>query len=341
MVTQAVGTVPEMRRNLRVRDDAKVQWFNKEHDCSGNARILNVSAGGLCFETKGTFPVTQGEMIDFDSFLLKEGIESPFLGKLVWSQQKNTEKTVAGVEFVGLEDRVVSKLRHRVQSKISDLIKVRKTRNLFGIGLLIILGAFCGMIVNEYSNLTQRWSEFNVIALWNSARQASLQKETLNQLASVKKTLAETQTLLAKAQEENEQMLAQINQLKSQSLALGITETLETTLAALQAENGKMLAQIGELKSKLNFYERDVQSLDEGKQMINTYKGKIRNVKVKMHDLKRQAQEAKIAALKELDRILLLKGNNGYLVKDGLAFVPGDFSAENKNRVEVNVEFFK
>ena len=333
-------TIRELRKNLRIKENIPVKWFNQDSDTSGKARVRNLSASGLCFETNSSFQVGEGSIVDFDSFLQGQGIFSPLLGRVVW-KKNGAKKTTCGIEFVGQDERVISKIRERVQQRIVNLASQRKVKTVAAVMLLGVLFGLGFVTAKQYSLLSMDLRSFQDMMLATSSSQASLYRSSLQQIASIKETLAETQALLAQAQKENVALVSQLNELKQQHVASSTnTAGVEGMIADLKTQNAEMVAQIDELKSKLHFYERDIESLQDGKELLSVYKSKMKTVKGQMSGIKRKAYEAKVAAQTELDRILLLRGNKGFFVRDGIAYIPGSFENENKN-VEVRVEFFK
>ena len=64
-------------------------------------------------------------------------------------------------------------------------------------------------------------------------------------------------------------------------------------------------------------FQPDIADLDEGRAKVRRFKDQIRQVKQNMTAIRRQIVRDHLAALKENDRLEMLYGNQGYLVKDG------------------------
>ena len=74
---------------------------------------------------------------------------------------------------------------------------------------------------------------------------------------------------------------------------------------------------MADLKSQLRAFEADFSNLEEGQSLIVLFQNKIKFVKSRMHYLKQEAYFTKMAAQKEKDRLGLLNGNNGFIVRGG------------------------
>jgi chromosome segregation ATPase len=176
--------------------------------------------------------------------------------------------------------------------------------------------------------------------------QTRLSKMTLElelvskELESTKSVLSDTQNLLAQTQEENNVLkgdptaAAKLQKIRTAARASG--QIVEKNLQDLQKKNQAYSGELAQLQNDLNNYQTNVNDLEEGKAIIQQFKLKIRAVKEKMNDLKREARLAKIAAQDEHDRQMVILGNNGYLIKDGQSKAVA--KAQEKS-VEIDVQF--
>ena len=63
-------------------------------------------------------------------------------------------------------------------------------------------------------------------------------------------------------------------------------------------------------------------NLEEGRSLIVLFQNKINLVKSRMRYLKQEAFFARVAAQKEKDRLAVLNGNSGFVVRNGQAQNP-------------------
>ena len=324
----------EHRRSLRIDENLPVKWKIDKTSFHGEGRIKNLSALGLCLETDNPSAMEgNGSFFIFDKFLPDAQLGDSIQGKLVWSQRKGLgqRKAICGLEFVNPQEEVTAKIRERIQKRIVKLTTARKLKSIFYAFLfiaMIVLGAYT---IREFNLVSMNWQSSSAQLRETSAIQARLQKETAAQLAEAKETLKETELMLTQAQDENARLQSEIAQLKEQT----------GQLEAAQSKNEQLNQELSDVKSRLQLYEREINSLEDGRALIATFSQKIRSVKLAMHDLKRQAQEAKIAALKERDRIKMLEGNNGFLLKEGKLKIPASDKANENKRFEIRVEMAK
>jgi len=109
-------------------------------------------------------------------------------------------------------------------------------------------------------------------------------KDTLmGELLQIKAKLAETEGLLRQAQQENE---------------------------SLKEENAALTGAIAGLKEELRLWEGKINSLDEKKLVIKKRNQSLRELSKRIWDLKTRAQ-------REIDKIKMELGNQGFLTKGG------------------------
>jgi len=72
-----------------------------------------------------------------------------------------------------------------------------------------------------------------------------------------------------------------------------------------------------DLKNQLRAFNAEFSKVDEGRSLITLFQSKINLVKTRMSYLRQEAFIARVAAQKERDRLAVLNGNNGFVVRDG------------------------
>lgn len=141
---------------------------------------------------------------------------------------------------------------------------------------------------------------------------------------------------LSSVQSLNDQLKESINELetyKAKALAKG--EALETMINAFKKKNKQLDAQLQMVRKELAGFQPDILDTKEGREKVLRFKNQIRLVKKNMGVLKEQAQDMKIAAQKERDRLETLYGNNGYIMKDG----KNQSLKRQTAKVDIKVEF--
>ena len=139
------------------------------------------------------------------------------------------------------------------------------------------------------------------------------------ELATTKGMLTQTQGMLASAQDENtrlKQELQGLDSLRNTENVQNIGE-LQDKIATLKDKDSQISSQLTDLKEQLRAFEGQFSDLKEGQSLIVLFQEKIKLVKSRMHYLKQQAFFAKVAAQKEKDRLAILNGNSGFVLRNG------------------------
>ena len=211
----------------------------------------------------------------------------------------------------------------------------RKQQTLLGSALLIfIFLSFIAVIflaIQKYTEYSERLAMSNKIIeslLEHSTKQTRAYAE---QLALMKQALKETQVSLGQVQSENSQLKDRMTELAK----------MELTIVNLQEENVRISQELARLKIAEENPQQLVMDLAQGREMIDSYRTKIYAISGRMHELKVDAQNQRIAALKEEDQQMLLLGNNGFLTRNGEP-TPMDVVLPQKSpNVQVDVTFVK
>jgi chromosome segregation ATPase len=161
------------------------------------------------------------------------------------------------------------------------------------------------------------------IELDETTRKLQVVKSQLDQvsaeLATTKGMLTDTQGMLSQAQEENiklKQELQGLDNLRSTENVQNIDE-LQTRIKNLKEKDSQVSSQLAELKNQLHAFEGEFSDPQEGKSLIVLFQNKIKLVKTRMRYLKQEAFFARVAAQKEKDRLAVLNGNSGFVVRNG------------------------
>ena len=139
------------------------------------------------------------------------------------------------------------------------------------------------------------------------------------ELATTKGMLSQTQGMLAQAQEENiklKQELQGLDGLRSTENVQNIDQ-LQDKIKSLKEKDSQVSLQLVDLKNQLRAFEAEFSNPQEGRSLIVLFQSKISLVKSRMRYLKQEAFFAKIAAQKEKDRLAVLNGNSGFVLRNG------------------------
>ena len=245
--------------------------------------------------------------------------------------------------------------------------KNKKVRNTVGFLLTVVMIGLTGFVLyiqNENYQTIETSSDLSLNANAGQAEnyrhyvkrytdtkaqlvetQSRLSKMTLElelvskELESTKSVLSDTQNFLVQTQEENKVLrgdpTAAANLQKIQA-ARATNQAVSKNLDNLQKKNDAYSGELSQLRNDMLNYQTNAQDLKEGKAIINEFKKKIRAVKERMNDLRREAHVAKIAAQEERDRQLATLGNGGFIVKDGQIKSASD---QPEKTVDIDVKF--
>jgi len=139
------------------------------------------------------------------------------------------------------------------------------------------------------------------------------------ELATTKGMLSQTQGMLNQAQEENTKLkeeLQGLDNLSSTENVQNINE-LQAKITALKDKDTQVSGQLAELKSQLRAFDAEFSNPEEGHSLIVLFQNKISLVKSRMRYLKQEAFFTRVAAQKEKDRLAILNGNSGFVVRNG------------------------
>lgn len=195
---------------------------------------------------------------------------------------------------------------------VSDTVAVKTTDNM-------------RYYANEYK-VTKVALDETTIKLAEVTREL---EETNIELMNTRGELSQVQTL----NDSLKQNIQALERYKAAAAAKG--EALEAMIDTFKKKNRKLDKDLQAVRKELAIYRPDIEDLAEGRSKVKLFKNHIQMVKRNMVALKRQAYEMHVAAQKEKDRLELLYGNNGYLVKDG----QNTSMKAMQRKVDIDVQF--
>jgi chromosome segregation ATPase len=179
-------------------------------------------------------------------------------------------------------------------------------------------------------------SEYKVVKVDLDQKTAKL-AQVSQELETANLELSNTRGDLAELEKLNEQLKSSIQGLEQYRVAaLAKGETLEDMIKAYKNKNEELERDLQAIRQELLAFKPEIMDLAQGRTKVSFYKKHIRTVKKNMSVIKNQALEVKKAAQKERDRLEMMYGNNGYLVKNGQDLSVTSF---DQKKVEINVNF--
>jgi hypothetical protein len=166
--------------------------------------------------------------------------------------------------------------------------------------------------------------------------QIALTKDYAQKVAVLQEHFKRTEDLLAKVQEENQKLNEQI-------ALLSHVSDLQSTVDHLKVENAQVLTELKDLRLQLAYESRNLNDINQGRDLIKKFKNRIHSVKSRIKELRTEAYVQKAAAQNEKNRMGLMLGNNGFMTRNGQMTAAAEFNlpAATRKEVHVNVKFVK
>ncbi len=207
-------------------------------------------------------------------------------------------------------------------------------RTIIRIVLLAVLMGTWFWLYWQLSLNYQIVTQSNVISESLLEDQALLARAKAKELSLVRENLRETEYLLGKLRQENEKLRQKI-------VLLDQVADLKETIDRLKEKNAMLINHIASVKEREPDFDKTVKTTEDGRSLLQKYRGYIYEVKQRIRDIRRKEHEQKVAIQKEQDRIESMIGNNGYMVRNG-----ENISIENRNSlanssIKVDVQFVK
>ena len=157
------------------------------------------------------------------------------------------------------------------------------------------------------------------------------------ELEAANMVLTQTRDELASVQQLNDQFKASIATLEHYKVnAAKKGEALEGMISSFKKKNRELDHELQGVRKELAEFQPNINDVDEGRIKIKRFKDHIIMVKQNMSLLREKADEARVAAQQERDRLESLYGNGGFLVKNGQNKSTTGF---DQKRIEINVKF--
>lgn len=372
MVNRLQTAFQEERRHLRVAENSPAAWRVSQKEAIHEGRIRNVSASGMLLEADPSLAPAEGEVLSFETGRQQPDFVPPS-GEVVWRRDKHflKKKSLCGIRFADVPEASLLRLRQRVQEGIKHQAALRRFYSLLSLLCAAVAAALTGYMLYLGFSVYQEVNASNQQMMKTSTQQAFLTRnyqelyhqtsrrldQTTGELGMMTRLYQESQGMLRSAAQELESVKAALAQTEVM-LALAQQENLNLhqereTVGSLRRRDVQLTGQTDDLRDQLDRWESNFYSIQDGKALTAFYHDRIRQVKAKIREIKRQARAVKIAALQERDRIRSVLGNNGYFIRDGqivevdfekyegeslqASSIPESSSSFQKVRVDVNV----
>lgn len=151
-------------------------------------------------------------------------------------------------------------------------------------------------------------------------------------VAETEKRIAETEVIVAQLKQENAVLQEKVKLLDKMA-------ELEANIAQMKEKNTALLNEIDRLEKETLLHPEKVKSLDEGRTLMAKFRSRFQGLERRIHAIKQEMHTAKVTAQKEIDKKRSLVGNNGFLVRNGMA-MPRDIilpSGDDKVKVDVKI----
>ena len=141
--------------------------------------------------------------------------------------------------------------------------------------------------------------------------QASEEQKLHINLGSLEEKLNNKEGTLAVVKKSEAEIKFEIEELKAKlNQTVALLEEANKQKDALQQENASMGEQLAALKEELRLWEGQINNLEEKNMVLERRSKGWKELKKRISDFKRKAQ-------KEMDRIKMELGNQGYITKEG------------------------
>ncbi|MFH1359942.1 MAG: PilZ domain-containing protein [Candidatus Omnitrophota bacterium] len=327
----------EARRSFRINERFPVTWHFKDQAIDGTARVRNLSETGMMLETDVKVSFAQNSILAFE--MPKQGPVDflPPVGRMVWARpQRLGSRSLCGIEFVNPAQDIALRLKEKIQNRIARIEGAERIKTRIGVVLFAIMVALLAVYFIQQAIIHREIERSNHLMLANARGQASLYASALDQnriqedaimymskdLNAAKALLVQTEDMLAKAQAQN----------------ASVVQGLNEKISDMRRKNDELGRQIAVLAEEMRILNGDIRSLDEGQYAISVNKNKNRHIRLRIRDLRREAHLAHIAAQEERDRIALLNGNQGYMIKDAKPFYsPSVRAVQGKVKIDIQL----
>ena len=203
------------------------------------------------------------------------------------------------------------------------------------VGMMLVAGLFCFF----YWTYEQFMLSYEGVQDSNQNYQKVLEdyvllnREHTRELSEFKQRLQSTETLLDKVKEENDK-------LREKLVLMSKLGELEADIARLKERNNLILNQMSQMEWKSPQREKRLKTVAEAETLLVEYAAKLHLVKARLKDLKGEEQRKMIQMRADRDKMRMLMGNNGFLVRNGKS-MPMTFAETGREKRKIDVTLVK
>lgn len=179
-------------------------------------------------------------------------------------------------------------------------------------------------------------TKYEQVKISNAKIQSLLEQQTqqatnyARELELYKENLHKTEELLSKVQDEN-------NKLREKLVLLDKLDELQETVERLKEKNALMINHMSSARKQEPDFNKSIQNVTEGRKILSKYGHYISDIKNRIAVIRREERRQTIARQKEEDRLKLLAGNNGYMIRDGET-MPREIVLPLKEKKDVTID---
>jgi hypothetical protein len=383
--------INDLRVDSRVGENRTLRWQAINGDARGRAKVRNLSESGMLLEINSDFKPYDHCVFSFDADLgMKNYI--PQTGRLVWHRKKRDflKRNYCGVEFIEPSDFVRERLIKRVDRGLRRESIKKVMSGFLGAALMAGVIGLTGFALWLQQDIVKNVQQTNARMLEVSGLQASLARsyavkyrnsqaelalannelgearlqylESRGMLRNVSEELARTKGILSQTEEVLTRARGDLSVLESAAAA---KINLEDAVTLLTEKNRQLAEEMKILNDQMMFYSGNVDDPKDGIRWLEMYRERVMKVKEKIRHFRRQAGAVRLEAQREMDRVKLILGNNGYFVRkgesvpvdtekyervtaDNAAFIldssspgAGAGGVNTSRKVDIDVDFFK
>lgn len=325
----------ERRKDSRSRENKRIAWRVENSDACGHGRVRDMSASGMLLEITSPVRLVEQSLFSFDPAPQKDGC-IPSSGRLAWQMKKRylRNQYLCGIQFTDTPPGAarLSSVSRKDAQRLADRDQFQKNFNL---SLFVVVAGLTGYMLYLNYEIYRDVVHFYDQMFRISAQQAAMIKnyqrlaretsfklqDVTQQLDSTIRLYAESQVMLRAAARELDVTRTVLSETETM-LSLASQENLQLKQEiesgrTFRSRDARLADEVKVFQNQLTDYGGDFRSVQEGSVLIDSYRQKIRDARLRIRRIRREAWSARVEALQERDRVRLMLGNNGYFFRDG------------------------
>ncbi len=336
MATDSKISSGERRKNSRSRENKRVLWRIEDSDARGHGQVCDLSTSGMLLEITSPIQPVEQSLFAFEPGPQEDGL-IPSSGRLAWHMKKRyfRNRYLCGIRFTDTPQATSARLSPVSRKGARRLAGTDQSKKSFNLFLFVVVAGLTGYMLylnyEIYRDVVQFYDQMFRISAQQAAMTKNYQRlyretnlklhDVTQQLDTTVRLYGESQAMLTAAARELNVIKTVLSETETM-LSLAYKENLQLKQdmesgKALRTRDVRLTDEIKVFQNQLTDYAGDFRTIQEGDALIDSYRHKIRDVRSRIRQIRREAWGARVAALQERDRVRLMLGNNGYFFKDG------------------------